>query len=263
MIDVRGARLNVVELGQGEPAIVFLHYWGGTSRTYIPLAQELSAGFQCIAFDQRGWGLSSREGEFSLEGSAADTRELVGKLGLKRYILVGHSRGGKVAQLVAAQRPEGLVGLVLLAPAPATPLPVTPDQRQLMLENYQKREGAEFALSILSKQVLSEVFQQQVIEDTLGGALAAKKSWVHRETISDISDEAKKIDVPTIVVVGDEDVVETAPRLREEIPKAIPHATFAILPGLGHLAILEAPDAVSEVIRRFVAGLPSARTGQS
>lgn len=52
---------------------------------------------------------------------------------------------------------------------------------------------------------------EQVIEDTLGCVLATKESWAHRVMIADISAEARNINVPTKVIVGEEDVVETAP----------------------------------------------------
>lgn len=49
---------NVEEHGSGEPALVFLHYWGGSSRTWNAVTSQLSTHFRCVAFDQRGWGQS-------------------------------------------------------------------------------------------------------------------------------------------------------------------------------------------------------------
>jgi len=50
-------------------------------------------------------------------------KPLCAALGLHRYVLADHSMGGKVAQIVAARRPKELVGMVLVAPAPPTPMP--------------------------------------------------------------------------------------------------------------------------------------------
>jgi len=126
---------------------------------------------------------------------------------------------------------------------------------QAILESYQSREGVKTVLSILSKKSLDETLYEQVIEDTLSGAPEAKSSWPGEGMLADISAAARRISVPSVVIVGGEDVVETESRLREEIPKAIIEVTFDVLPGLGHLAPLEGPDAVAAAIRRFVLGL--------
>jgi len=78
---------------------------------------------------------------------ADDADAVVRTLGLTRYVLVGHSMGGKVAQIIAARRPEGLAGVVLVAPAPPTPMPMPEAQRASMLESYGSREGVLQALS--------------------------------------------------------------------------------------------------------------------
>ncbi|GAC1043977.1 alpha/beta fold hydrolase [Rhizobium sp. No.120] len=254
-IKIRGANLNVVEESGDGTTLVFLHYWGGTSRTYLPVMRLLAGDFRSIAFDQRGWGRSSKEGDFSLSSYASDTLALMQGLGLKSYILVGHSMGGKVAQLIASEQPEGLLGLALLAPAPASALPVSEAQRQMMFDSYQSREGIEAALSILSRRQLDEELRKQVIEDTLSGTAEAKATWVHEGMVADISSSTRRISVPTTVIVGSDDIVETVGRLRQEVPKTIPQAIFDVLPGLGHLAPLEGPAEVSQAIRRFASSL--------
>lgn len=254
LIEIPAGKLSFVESGSGETALVFLHYWGGTSRTYQPVMQRLSDDFRCIAFDQRGWGESSRDGDFSLAAYAEDTVALIEGLGLRRYVLVGHSMGGKVAQLVAARRPEGLASLVLLAPAPAKAFSVPETQRQMMLDSYQSEQGVGMALQILAKRKLEERFRRQVVEDTLGGALEAKRNWTEDGMLSDLSPAAQGIEVPAVVIVGSDDLVEVPDRLREEMPKTIPHIRFDILPGLGHLAPLEDAESVAAAIRRFLAG---------
>lgn len=63
--------------------------------------------------------------------------------------------------------------------------------------------------------------------------------------VTDISEAARNIDVPTLVIIGDADRIESLETLRREMPAAIPHATFAILSGISHLAPLEAPSEVA------------------
>jgi pimeloyl-ACP methyl ester carboxylesterase len=75
--------------------------------------KRLENDFRCIAYDHRGWGNSDAPPSgYRIEDLAHDAEGLIRKLGLRRYVLVGHSMGGKVAQLLASWRPPGLEGLL-------------------------------------------------------------------------------------------------------------------------------------------------------
>lgn len=96
-------------------------------------------------------------------------------------------RGGKVAQIVAGHWPKELVGMVLIAPAPPTPMPVPEAVRAGMLQSYGSRDGVLQALAVLGGEPLSSEFREQVIEDTLRGAPEAKRAWTERGMILDYS----------------------------------------------------------------------------
>jgi pimeloyl-ACP methyl ester carboxylesterase len=117
-----------------------------------------------------------------------------------------------------------------------------------MLESYQSPAGVELALSILTSRQLSPELRQQVIDDTLGGSAAAKAAWTQAGMTLDISDIVGNIDVPTTVIVGDADKVETEPLLRQELAPRISATEFIVLPGVGHLSPLEAPRELAAAI---------------
>ena len=148
---------------------------------------------------------------------ADDVEAVAHAFGLKRYALVGHSMGGKVAQIVAARSPVGLVGLVLIAPAPPTPMPERQEQRAAMLESYASREGVEQALSVLAGRSLSPALREQVIEDTLRGKPDAKRAWTESNMIEDVSTGLEAVTAPVRVVIGDRDQVEHEAALRENL----------------------------------------------
>ena len=105
---LNGIQLNVRDEGRGEPSLLFLHYWGGSSRTWDPVINRLKTDFRCIAYDQRGWGDSDKpETGYSIQDLANDAEALIRMLELTRYVLIGHSMGGKVAQLLASKRAGG------------------------------------------------------------------------------------------------------------------------------------------------------------
>ena len=250
VLRVNDLDINVADSGAGAPALVFLHYWGGSSRTWTPVIERLSDTQRCVAIDFRGWGRSGKQAaDYDLETLVRDVIGIVDTLGLDDFILIGHSMGGKVAQLVAAQRPAGLRRLILIAPAPPTGLDVPQEQRQGMTASYQAREGAEMVIGILSALPLSDAHCEQVIEDTLCGSPEAKRAWPETGMTKDISGQASKIDVPVRVIVGSADNIETEASLRAAFERVIPGTQFIVLPGVGHLAPLEASAEVAEAIR--------------
>ncbi len=248
-VSANGLKLHVVQKGSGQVAIVFLHYWGGSSRTWGPVIDQLSDHHRCVAVDLRGWGKSDRTAsDFSLAAQASDVEAVIAELGLTDFVLVGHSMGGKIAQLVASRHPFGLCALVLVAPAPPTPVLVSEEEKEMRLMGYRSEEGVGMVLGILARRPLSEVHRRQVVEDTLGGQDEAKEAWIGQNMAVDISSAASAIEVPVHVIVGDADKVETEEVLRREMPRYIRNVQFHILNGVGHLAPLETPAEIASII---------------
>jgi pimeloyl-ACP methyl ester carboxylesterase len=245
------------EEGEGSPTLVFIHYWGGSRRTWSEVMARLSKRFRCIAVDLRGWGKSDRGADnYSLFAQADDIEGVIGALTVKDFVLVGHSMGGKIAQILAGRRPAGLRAVVLVAPAPPTPLRVPDAQKQSMLASYTTPEGIGDALKIIAQRPLTIAQRLQVTEDSLGGAEAAKVEWVSQGMPLDISKEVSSINVPVCVIAGSADQVEKEVALREAILPLIPQAKFKTIEGVGHLSPLEAPAEVAEAISAFLEDLP-------
>ena len=248
-LPVNGVNLHVAQAGQGETAIVFLHYWGGSSRTWQPVIDQLSGRFRCVAIDLRGWGKSDHTAKnFSLDIQASDVTGAIADLGLSNFILVGHSMGGKIAQIVASRSPSGLRALVLVAPAPPPPALISAQEKQMRLGGYSTEEGIGMVLGILAARPLSDALRRQIVDDTLGGQQEAKEAWIGENMAVDISGDVSAIDVPVHVIVGNADRVETEETLRREIPEFLGNTRFHILDGVGHLAPLEAPGDVASII---------------
>lgn len=254
MIKANGLELHVEQRGAGGPALVFLHYWGGSSRTWQHVVDALSPDYRTVAIDQRGWGKSAApEAGYALSDLADDVLAVVDALKLESYILVGHSMGGKAAQLAASRRPRGLAGLVLVAPAPPTPLALPLAARQGMVHAYDSRESIVATVQqVLAPGGLSDGDLATVIADSLAGASPAKAAWPLATSQEDITAVVPKIDVPVIVISGEHDRVDPPEVLRRELLLRIPQARLVVLPGRGHLLPLEAPADLTSIIKAFV-----------
>ena len=245
-IETRGARITYIDSGAGETAFVFLHYWGGSSRTWAGVIAALEVGARCVALDQRGWGRSqSLDGRYDLDAMADDVEYVAAALDLKRYVLVGHSMGGKVAQIVASRGTPSLAGLVLVAPAPPEGLPIPAAQRASMLASYQSREGVEQAISILAGRPLSSAEREQVIADTLAGAPGAKQAWTDHGMIASVAPRLRDYSGPVRLVLGEFDRVERPDVLRSAFANVLPQAIVTTIPAVGHLSPIESPAAIA------------------
>ena len=83
--------LFIEEKGSGDLSLIFLHYWGGTHRTWSQVTDTLQKTCHTVAYDMRGWGQSDEaQSGYSIATLADEAATLVEQLGLQRYVLVGH-----------------------------------------------------------------------------------------------------------------------------------------------------------------------------
>jgi pimeloyl-ACP methyl ester carboxylesterase len=91
-----------------------------------------------------------------------------------------------------------------------------------------------------------------VIDDSLRGAPQAKAAWPNIAMSEDITEEVASINVPTVVISGELDQVDSIATLQAELLPRIPHAVMQVIPSTGHLSPLEAPEEVAQIIAGFV-----------
>ncbi|MFG3203856.1 alpha/beta fold hydrolase [Streptomyces sp. NPDC048192] len=269
-VPVRGGTLDVRVAGRTGPALVFAHYWGGSADTWSGVIGHLPSGQATVRFDQRGWGTSrTLPGPWHLDQVADDLAGVTETCAPGPFVLVGHSMGGKVSQLVAARRPAGLVGLVLVAPAPPQPpATVTEEYQRGLSHAYDSPETVADALDhVLTATPLDEAVRAAAVRDSLAATAEARLEWPLHGIAQDITAAVQGIEVPVAVLAGEKDVVEPPSVLREHLLPHIPHATLTTVPDVGHLLPAEAPRAVAAALRDFLTHLPSsprtapARTG--
>lgn len=238
--------------GGDRPALVFSHYWGGSAATWEPVLNHLENSAM-VTWDQRGWGAhADLPGPYGLDVLAGDIEAVVAALDLREVILVGHSQGGKVAQLLARRRPSWLRGLVLVAPAPPRPPEgITEAYCDELSHAYDTPGTAAGALDgVLTAVPLPSPLREQAIHDSIAAGPAARSEWPLHGIVADLGPGA--IDVPTALVVGEHDRVEPPEMLRDIVLPTLPgSASMTVVPGAGHLLPLEAPGSVAEAIERL------------
>lgn len=252
MVTSTSSQLPVYDYRPGDgPVLVFLHYWGGSARTWQPVLDRLP-GRAALTVDLRGWG-RSRElpGPYTLEQFAHDTSAVIADARVTDYVLVGHSMGGKVAQLAASARPDGLAGLVLVAPGPAKPAAmVTPEYQEGLSHAYDSDESTAGARdTVLTATALNDETRAQIVADSRACSEEARLEWPSYGIAQDITGAARDIDVPVLVVAGEHDRVEPAGVLRDNLLPYLERASMTVIPRSGHLLPLEVPDELAQLLQ--------------
>lgn len=245
--------LNVEERGAGDLTLVFLHYWGGTHRTWSKVAAELQSSYRIVTYDMRGWGESgAAENGYSIAALADEAAALIEHLGISKYILIGHSMGGKVAQLVASRNPQGLVALILVAPATPTPSHLPEEAKQQQIHAYDNRETVIQTIAFLTARTPDTETVEQIVQDSLSGTLEAKLAWPTSAILEDISSEVSKITVPTLVLAGEQDLLDSVEQHRRKVIAKISGARLEIIPHSGHLLPIDEPVRTARAINQFL-----------
>lgn len=245
--------LEVEQRGEGDLTLVFLHYWGGTHRTWNKVATALESTYSTITYDMRGWGKSGAAADgYSITALADEAQALIEHLGLSKYVLIGHSMGGKVAQLVASRNPQGLVGLVLVAPATPTPSHFPEEAKQQQIHAYDNRETVLQTIAFLTARTPDPAIVEQIVQDSLSGTPEAKIAWPTSAIDEDISAAVSNISVPTLVLAGELDRLDSIEQHRREVIARIPGSRLEIIPRSGHLLPVDEPARTAKAIDSFL-----------
>jgi len=264
-LTINGVSFHYDDTGGPDPAIVFSHGLLMSSRMFAAQIAAFKNRYRCIAYDHRGQGQSSDPGGRShdMDTCFKDAVAVIEGLDARPCHFVGLSMGGFVGMRLAVRRPDLLYSLSLLETS-AEPEPAENVPRYRKLAFVAQTLGTRFVVD----RVMPILFGKTFMSDP---AMAeARESW-RREIASrprgivravrgvierrGVMDEITSIRVPTLVVVGDEDVATPPPKARR-IHEHIPGSRLARIPKAGHSSALEQPAAVTQVLSDFFATLP-------
>lgn len=238
------------ERGVG-PALVCVHGAGGSHRHWGGLLAGLAGAARVIALDLPGHersaargGDSSAPGTVSIAAYAADVAAFLDALGLERPLLAGHSMGAAIALELTAAAPERVAGLVLVGAAAR--LRVAP---ALLAGLAEDPPGAvEQLVALMYPEPAAHLHAPAAADylrcvKILRADFAACDGWDIRARLGGLA-------LPALVLGGDADVM-TPPRLAAELRDLL-GAELAMLPGVGHVPMVEAPEATAALVARWL-----------
>ncbi len=243
------SKLSLVDQGKGEPTLLFLHYFSGAAASWQWVMAELQDSFRCIALDIPGFGEASPLEKPTLENYSQFIHEAVSHLKLDRFVLVGHSMGGKMALKAAADATgEGLEHVILIAPSPATQEPMPDEERDRLLTDHHQQETAQTTVESASQASLSESQRAIAIKTHVEAEDKTWRWWLLEGMNHSIADQMSSVEVPVTVIASPDDPVIPFDTLQTDVIDLLPQSTLVKLSGVGHLSPLEAPGAIAQNI---------------
>jgi pimeloyl-ACP methyl ester carboxylesterase len=234
-------------LGEG-PLFLFVHAAGSTAGMWRAQLAGLAGTASAVAPDLPGHGRSAGvEGLASVEAYATLLADFAQALGLRRFVLVGRSMGGAVAQVFATRHPERLAGLVLVCTTRRFVL--AEDRLAVLRDVVRGRLPQQFTTETFSPStgmdLMREAWTEQVKTDprVRYGDMRACQAF-------DGAPLAAAIHTPTLVVAGADDQV-TPVGQAEELARGIAGARLEVLPQAGHQLPLEQAAAFNRLLLSF------------
>ncbi|MSQ88570.1 MAG: alpha/beta hydrolase [Betaproteobacteria bacterium] len=268
-------RLYYEEAGSGTP-VIFIHEFAGDHRSWEPQLRFFARYFRCIAYDARGFPPSDipEDGaRYSQAQARDDAIAVLDHLKLDRAHVVGLSMGGFAALHLGIAYPQRARSLVIAGcgygaePDKKAKFQAECDAAAASFESNWSESAKKYALGPTRVQFQNKdprgwaEFASQLQEhSSKGQALTMRGVQMQRPSLYELTDAMKKIDVPTLIITGDEDDPCLEPALL--MKRHIPAAGLVVLPWSGHTINIEEPEAFNRALLEFFLRVDEGRSSR-
>jgi pimeloyl-ACP methyl ester carboxylesterase len=270
---VTGINLYYEEYGQGLP-LVFVHEFAGEIRSWAPQVGFFARRYRAIAYNARGYPPSDVPDDpkvYSQQQAAEDIRGFLDALGLAKAHVCGLSMGGYATLHFGLSHPDRALSLVVAGCGYGSVVAERDQFRkdsELTAQRFE-RDGMAATAELYSRgparvQLMDKDPRGwQEFHDLLakgsakGHALTLRGVQMTRPSVFELGDRLEKLEVPTLVVTGDEDDPCLEPGLF--MKRKIPTAGLVVIPKSGHAVNLEEPDAFNRAVLDFLTAVDQGR----
>jgi non-heme chloroperoxidase len=263
-----GAHIFYKDWGSGQP-IVFSHGWPLSGDDWdTQMLYFGRKGFRVIAHDRRGHGRSTQTWDGNeMDTYADDLSELFEKLDLKNVVMVGHSTGGgEVARYLGMRGTKRVAKAALLGAVPplmlkternpaGSPLAVFDDLRALLAANrpqfYKDLTIPFYGYNRPGAKISEGIREHWWLQGMMGG-MKAHYDCIKAFSETDFTEDLKKIDIPTLIMHGDDDQIVPIGAAAMLSSKIVKNATLKVYPGFPHGMATTHADVINPDLLAFI-----------
>jgi pimeloyl-ACP methyl ester carboxylesterase len=239
------------EAGEGHPAALLVHAWGGDHTFMAPQLQRLAQSRRAVAVDLRGHGRSGKpRGDYTLDTFSQDLLFLCEELCVSRPVIVGHSLGGMIAMDLVGRAP-GLASALILLDSPVVAPPGLVEGFRAVVEPLGGPGFADVMRDFIATFVGfddSPAMRESILRSMVANDQHAMVSSLAHCLDADTAAAAARCTVPLLYVSSGPWYTDVA-ALRTLCPQVITGQTV----GSGHFHQLEVPEQINAMIERFLA----------
>lgn len=271
-VRVDDVRLHYEEAGEGAP-LVLVHEWGGEAASWAPQMRYFARRYRTIAFNARGYPPSEVPADpaaFTQSRAVEDIRGLLDALGLERAHVCGLSMGGYATLLFGLAHPDRARSLAVCGAGYGSGA----DREQFRRGNLETAErlDREGMATVAETYARNATRVQFMVKDpqgwnefrrVLGAGSAAGRAatlrgvQLNRPSVYDLREGLRRLAVPMLVVVGDEDEPALEPSLF--LKRNVRSAGLLVLPNTGHTVNLEEPALFNQGLLEFLTAVDAGR----
>jgi pimeloyl-ACP methyl ester carboxylesterase len=261
-IVLNGLRIHYVDWGtKGKRPLILLHGIARCARNFDHLAPHFASDFHVIAVDMRGHGDSAwhPEGAYLVEDYTRDIEALIDALALRDVVLWGNSTGGRVAQMIAGQRPELVSAVIVEDVGPERPPNISNRRAGRMAQEENGWASADelFAKVKSDYPLTPDAVARNFVDHASRKRDDGRIVWKRDPAIlkgfvpTELWDSVRAIEAPIIYILGGASTI-VPPETQAQLKEALPQAEIVTMPGLGHYPSDEHPEAFIEIVEGFL-----------
>jgi pimeloyl-ACP methyl ester carboxylesterase len=239
--------------------IIFIHGFPYNSTMWAQQIKKLKESYYCIAYDVRGLGdTPPGDGQFTMEMFVDDLFSVMDSLDLEKPVVTGFSMGGYITLRAAEREPERFRALILCDTKAEADDDAARIKRAGAISTIDK-DGLETFTSSFIPMTFGDNAPQQIPESynaileqaTNESPVGVKGCLLAMAARTDTSAILGNIDVPTLLLVGEDDTL-TPPSVMKEMHEKIAGSDMVTIPEVGHMSPVENPESVTQSIQEFL-----------